>query len=54
MREIKSVEVYETPFGEVLCGCCGAELECDDCGDMPEICPQCGAILDYSCYEPDT
>lgn len=26
-----AVEVYETILGEVLCGRCGAELECDDC-----------------------
>ena len=46
-----AVEVYETIFGEVLCGRCGAELECDECGDMPERCPECGAKLDYSYYE---
>ena len=43
-------EVYDTPFGDVLCGRCGAELECDECGDMPEFCPECGAKLDYSYY----
>ena len=53
-----TAEVYDTPFGDVLCGRCGAELECDDCCDewpwpMPERCPECGAKLDYSYYEKE-
>lgn len=44
--------VYETPFGECICGCCGGELESNDCGDMPDVCPHCGAELDYKEYEP--
>lgn len=48
-----TAEVYDTPFGDVLCGRCGAELECDECGDMPEFCPECGAKLDYSYYEKE-
>lgn len=40
-------EVYISIFGEAICGCCGYELECNDCGDMPEICPECGSQLDY-------
>ena len=48
-----TAEVYETPFGDVLCERCGAELECDECGDMPELCPECGAKLDYSYYEEE-
>lgn len=34
-------------FGELLCEACGAELVCDDCGDMPLVCPRCGAELRY-------
>ena len=45
------VEVFETPYGEVLCGRCGYELECNDCGDMPDVCPECGAKLMYSYYD---
>ncbi len=45
------VEVFETPYGEVLCGRCGCELECNECGDMPEVCPECGVTLSYSYYE---
>lgn len=49
--DLNFVDVFETPFGEVLCGRCGAELECDECGDMPEICPECGAFLPYEVYK---
>ena len=57
MSEEKT-EVYESPFGDVLCGRCGAELECDECGDdwlwpMPDICPVCGARLDYGCVRTE-
>lgn len=51
--DLKPVDVFETVFGEVLCGRCGAELECNECGDMPEICPKCGAFLSYSIYKED-
>lgn len=50
-KDSEAIEVYETPVGEVLCGRCGRELECNDCGDMPDICPECGAPLNYSYYE---
>lgn len=46
-----SVEVFEAHCGELLCGRCGYELECDDCGDMPDYCPECGAKLDWSFYD---
>ena len=36
--------------GRVLCSC-GAELECDhETGDMPEVCPICGKIIDWSWF----
>lgn len=50
---VKDTEVFETPYGEVLCGCCGAELECNEFGDMPEQCPSCGVHLSYSVYEEE-
>lgn len=34
-------------FGELLCGACGVTLVCNDCGDMPLACPECGAELRY-------
>lgn len=44
--------VYEDRHGNTRCGACCAPLWCNDCGDMPESCPQCGAPLDYSGYSP--
>ncbi len=35
-------------YGELCCENCGASLECDQNGDLPELCPVCGAKLDYS------
>lgn len=35
-------------YGELCCENCGASLECDQNGDFPELCPVCGAKLDYS------
>lgn len=35
-------------YGELFCENCGASLECDQNGDLPELCPVCGAKLDYS------
>ena len=32
---------------------CGAAIECNECGDMPDVCPECGAELDYSRLEDD-
>lgn len=46
-------EVFETPFGEVLCGRCGYCLECNENGDMPDICPECRAKLDYGVFKPE-
>lgn len=39
--------VTEDDFGMMRCGICGAELLCDENGDMPDTCPQCGSALDY-------
>ena len=41
------VEVVETPYGEVLCGRCGYSLECNEYGDMPDVCPECGEVLNW-------
>lgn len=43
--------VLEDDFGITHCEQCGAEILSNDCGDMPDICPKCGAELDYSLYE---
>ena len=35
--------------GLVVCESCGAELECNhETGDMPDVCPECGKIIDWS------
>lgn len=40
-------KVSVTKFGVAVCNSCGAELVCDENGDMPETCPTCGRALDY-------
>lgn len=45
----KSV-VYEDRHGNTRCSACCSPLWCNDNGDMPDTCPQCGAPLDYSAY----
>jgi hypothetical protein len=37
-----------TDDGLVICSECGEVLECDDGGDMPEICPGCGERVEWS------
>lgn len=34
-------------YGELFCENCGAPLECDQNGDLPELCPVCGTKLNY-------
>lgn len=35
--------------GLVVCESCGAELECNhETGDMPDVCPECGKVIDWS------
>lgn len=41
-------KVYEDSVGLTRCGGCHAELLCDECGDMPDVCPACGGLLDWS------
>lgn len=40
-------EIAETEYGELRCALCNELLLCDECGDMPEECPNCGATLVY-------
>lgn len=44
-------ELIETPFGEILCGHCGYSIVCDENGDMPDVCPECGETLDWDGME---
>lgn len=41
------VDVIYLDNGLLICDCCGAEILCNECGDMPERCPICGNELDY-------
>ena len=43
-------KVYEDDLCITHCGACDTELLCDGNGDMPDICPECGEMLDYSFY----
>ena len=40
-------ECLETESGELRCAHCNELLLCDECGDMPEVCPNCGSTLVY-------
>ncbi len=46
------VEVEEKNDGTVECTLCHHSIECDENGDMPELCPGCGSHLAYSSFEP--
>lgn len=37
--------------GMTHCEGCGAEIVCNDCGDMPERCPACNVKLSYVVFE---
>ena len=45
---------YMDDLGVARCGECGAELLCNETGDMPDVCPECGRRLEYDFFrEPD-
>ena len=41
------VKVIFQDDGTLTCEHCGGEILCNDCGDMPDICPCCGSELAY-------
>lgn len=41
------VSPMENEVGMICCGACGAELICDACGDMPDVCPVCHEGIDW-------
>lgn len=43
----KTVKLIDAEDGILRCEC-GAEIVCNETGDMPERCPKCGAKLNYS------
>lgn len=34
-------------YGELFCAKCHSSIVCDECGDMPEQCPVCGAKFNW-------
>lgn len=45
---------YMDDLGVARCGECGAELLCNETGDMPDVCPACGRRLEYDFFrEPE-
>lgn len=48
--ELVESRVYEDQFGICHCGKCDADLVCNECGNMPDICLKCGIRLDWSYY----
>ena len=38
-------------YGSCFCGNCKTQIVCDDCGDMPLTCPQCGRNLDWFVFK---
>jgi len=48
---MKKVTVRIDDYGMTHCENCGAELLCNECGDMPDCCPQCGATINWKDIE---
>lgn len=65
MEEIEQFEKEMLPDGDdrcmvqvddhglCFCGNCKTQIICDDCGDMIEVCPQCGRKLDWFLFEEE-
>ena len=49
MKEVIS-RVLVDDYDENYCAACGQTIACDEFGDMPEYCPNCKLLLDYSLY----
>ena len=43
--------VLLSDYEETYCEHCGTTIECDENGEMPDICPHCKAELDYFIFE---
>ena len=53
-RDTAPALAYTDDLGVARCGECGAELLCNETGDMPDVCPECGRRLEYDSFmEPD-
>ena len=45
--------VHEDDFGILWCTNCSTELTCDENGELPAICPDCGEALDWARYKAE-
>ena len=53
-RDTAPALVYTDDLGVARCGKCRMELLCNETGDMPDMCPECGRRLEYDSFiEPD-
>ena len=53
-RDTAPALVYTDDLGVARCGKCRMELLCNETGDMPDVCPECGRRLEYDSFiEPD-
>ena len=50
-RDAAPALAYMDDLGAARCGECGAELLCDEAGDMPDVCPACGRRLEYDFFQ---
>lgn len=48
-KDMNIVKIDE--YGLTYCGACGQVLECDENGDMPEICPKCRMALNWEEFD---
>ena len=44
------IPALENEAGVVYCKACGAELLCNSCGDMPDVCPICHEGIEWSMW----
>ena len=50
---MNETKITVTDYGMTLCASCGAELECNhETGDMPDHCPVCHKLIDWSDFLP--
>lgn len=50
LKRKESASAALDAYGVTYCEKCGAELLCNECGDMPDACPRCGRLIDWSAF----
>lgn len=51
METKESARAALDDYGVTYCEKCGAELLCNECGDMPDTCPRCGRLIDWGAFK---